>query len=72
MTRDKDRTKTSEDRIVELCPQALEVLKRHLAFRARMKFAGKSHHEELFFKEDGTPIRNNQYPWVRWRRTLQR
>ena len=72
MARDKDRTKTSEDRIVELCPRALEVLKRHLAFRARMKLAGKIHHDEVFFKEDGTPIRNLQYPWVRWRQTLLR
>ncbi len=31
MARDKDRTKTSTDRLVELCPRALQVLKRHLA-----------------------------------------
>ncbi len=37
-----------------------------------MKLAGKINHQELFFKEDGTPIRNLQYPWVRWRRTLER
>lgn len=48
MARDKDRTKTSEDRIVELCPRALEVLKRHLAFRARMKLAGKIRHDEVW------------------------
>jgi integrase len=30
LRRDKDRTKTQEDRDVELCPRALEVLKRHL------------------------------------------
>ena len=68
--RDKDRTKTSEDRIVELCPRAVHVLKRHLALRARFKLEGKIHHQDLFFKDDGTPIRNLQYPWVRWRRTL--
>jgi integrase len=68
--RDKDRTKTSEDRIVELCPRALHVLKRHLALRARLRLEGKIHHEDLFFKDDGTPIRNLQYPWIRWRRTL--
>ena len=34
MARDKDRTKTSTDRLVELCPRALQVLKRHLALRA--------------------------------------
>ena len=27
-------------------------------------------HDDLFFKDDGAPIRNLQYPWVRWRRTL--
>jgi len=70
VARDKDRTKTSEDRLVELCPRALHVLKRHLALRARLKLAGRIDHDDLFFKEDGVPIRNLQYPWVRWRRTL--
>ena len=70
VARDKDRTKTSEDRLVELCPRALHVLKRQLALRARLKLAGEIDHEELFFKDDGSPIRNLQYPWVRWRRTL--
>ena len=36
-----------------------------------MELAGQIHHDNLFFKEDGTPIRNLQYPWVRWRKTLQ-
>src|SRR5947207_4662518 len=72
MARDKDRTKTCTDRLIELCPRALEVLKRHLALRARLKLAGKIHHEDLFFKEDGSPIRNLQYPWVRWKSTLAR
>ena len=72
LSRDKDRTKTSEDRLIELCPRALEVLQRQLALRAQLKLAGKIDHQELFFKEDGTPIRNLQYPWVRWRRTLER
>ena len=71
MARDKDRTKTSEDRLVELCPRALDVLKRHLALRARLVLAGKIRHDHLFFKEDGNPIGNLQYPWVRWRRTLR-
>lgn len=71
MARDKDRTKTGEDRLIELCPRVLEVLKRQLALRARMTLAGQIKHEELFFKENGDPIRNLQYPWVRWKRTLQ-
>ena len=58
-------------RIVELRPRALQILKRHLALRARLKLEGKINHEDLFFKDDGTPIRNLQYPWVRWRRTLK-
>ena len=33
--------------------------------------AGKILHDDLFFKDDGSPIRNLQYPWVRWRRTLR-
>jgi integrase len=33
MRHDKDRAKTGEDRLVELCPRALEVLKRQLALR---------------------------------------
>jgi integrase len=65
-----DYGKTSTDRLVELCPRALQVLKRHLALRARLQLAGKIQHDELFFKETGEPIRNLQYPWVRWRSTL--
>jgi len=57
-SQDKDRTKTSTDRLVELWPRALEVLRRQFALRARLKLAGKIRHEELFFKDDGSPIRN--------------
>ena len=32
--RDKDRTKTGVDRIVELCPRAMQLLNRHLVLRA--------------------------------------
>jgi integrase len=59
-----------DQRIVELRLRALHVLKRQLALRARLKLEGKINHEDLFFKEEGTAIRNLQYPWVRWRRTL--
>jgi len=72
MARDKDRTKTSTDRLIELCPRALQVLKRHLALRARLQLAGLIRHDDLFFKETGEPIRNLQYPWVRWRSTLRK
>jgi integrase len=70
MSRDMDRTKTCTDRLIELCPRALGVLKRHLSLRAQLQLAGKIGHEELFFKDNGAPIRNLQYPYVRWRRTL--
>ena len=62
LARDKDRTKTSEDRLIELCPRALEVLKRQLALRARFKLAGKLNHEQLFFKHNGEPIRMSATP----------
>lgn len=52
--RDRDRTKTNEDRLVELCPRALHVLKRQLALKARLKLAGKIRHDEVFFKDDGS------------------
>jgi integrase len=71
MKRDKDRTKTGEDRIVELCPRALEVLKRHLALRARLKLQGKINHDDLFFRDDGRPIRDLNHPYDRWRWTLR-
>lgn len=71
MTRDKDRTKTSEDRLVGLNPRALRVLKHQLALHEKLKLAGKIDHDELFFKENGEPIRSLQYPWRNWRHTLQ-
>jgi integrase len=73
MARDKDRTKTSEDRSVQLCPRALEVLKRQLALRERWQRLGtRIDHEHVFFKEDGEPIRHLHYGWKRWRRSLER
>ncbi len=55
-----------------LCPRALGVLGRQLALRTRLEEAGKIDHGHLFFKENGEPIRNLQYLYVRWRRTLAR
>lgn len=62
MRRDKDRTKTGEDRIIELCPRALDVLKRQLALRTRLEQAGKIHHDDVFFRDSGEPIRNLNDP----------
>lgn len=72
MARDKDRTKTSTDRPGGLCPRALQVLQRCLALRARLPLAGKIQRDDLFFRETGEPIRDLQYPWVRWRSTRRK
>jgi integrase len=48
----------------------LTVLTRQLALRARFELADTIDHDLLFFKTTGKPIRNLQYPYVRWRRTL--
>jgi integrase len=34
--------------------------------------SGKIHHNHLFFKSNGEPIRNLQYPYVRWVKTFAR
>jgi integrase len=39
--KDKDRTKTNEDRTVELCPRALAVLKRQFALRGAVRAGRK-------------------------------
>jgi integrase len=72
MRHDKDRTKTGEDRLVDLCPRALEVLKRQLALRANLKLAGKVTHENVFFRDDGSQIRNLNDPYDCWRWSLKR
>ena len=48
------------------------MLGRQLALRARHQHEGGIHHEHLFFKDNGEPIRNLLYPYVRWRQTLRR
>ena len=69
---DKDSTKTGEDRRMDLCARALDVLNRQLALRKRLELAGKINHGHLFFKENGGPICSLQYPYRRWRWTLAR
>jgi len=70
LRRDKDRTKTQEDRDVELCPRAIEVLRRHLALRDEYVMAGKIHHEHLFFLEDGRPISDPEITRWRWSESI--
>jgi len=68
---DRYKTKTGDDRRVQLCPRALAVLKRHLQLRARMAAAGKIHHDYVFFLDSGQRIENLGVAQVRWRRTLR-
>jgi integrase len=73
MARDKDRTKTSEDRTVQLCSRASDVLKRQLALRERWQRLGVCiDHGHVFFKDDGEPLRHLHYGWKRWRHSLER
>jgi integrase len=69
---DKDTTKTREDRIIQLSPRALAVLKRQLALYRDLKARRLINHNHLFFEEDGTSIRNLSYPAGRWRLSLER
>jgi integrase len=48
---DRDKTKNSEDRRVQLCPRALSVLRRHLRLRASLEAAEEIDHEHVFFVE---------------------
>lgn len=68
---DRYKTKTGDDRRVQLCPRALAVLKRHLLLRARMAADGKIHHDYVFFLDSGERIENLGVAQVRWRRTLR-
>ncbi len=71
LRRDKDRTKTQDDRDVELCPRALEVLRRHLALRNEYVAAAKITHEHLFFLEDGRPISDPEITRWRWSESIK-
>jgi integrase len=68
----RDVTKTGEDRRVELCPRAIEILETHLAWRASLVAQGRIDHDALFFTHDFQPIPDTKYPLERWRKTLDR
>ncbi len=70
--KDKNCTKTGEDRIVTLCPRAICALARQLKLRKRLKAAGLIDHDHLFFTADGSMIRHLQYVARRWRQSLSR
>jgi len=72
LRRDKDRTKTQEDRNVDLTPRALQLLKAHLELRATYVAAGKITHDRLFFLEDGSAISDPEITRWRWNESLQK
>jgi len=67
---DRCKTKTGDDRRLQLCPRALLVLKRQLALRERLVAAGLIHHEHVFVYATGEPMRDSQVATTRWRKTL--
>jgi hypothetical protein len=69
--REKDRTKTGEDRDIALCGRALDVLRRQMALRERLASVGRGRHEFVFFQEDGAPLINLSYPYDRWRYVME-
>jgi integrase len=68
---DRCKTKTGDDRRIQLCPRALSVLRKQLRLRAHLAAAGKINHDHVFFLDCGEPIQNLQGPQIRWRKTLQ-
>jgi integrase len=69
---DKNTTKTREDRVIQLWPRALAVLKRQMALHRDLKSRRLIDHDQLFFKDDGSPIQHLGYPAKRWRLSLER
>lgn len=68
---DRCKTKTGEDRRVQLCPRTLKILKRQLLLRERLALAGTLDHDHVFVRDDGKPMLDLQVASIRWRRTLQ-
>jgi hypothetical protein len=69
---DKDTTKTHEDRVIHLCPRAIAVLSRQRALLHHLKSRGRIDHDQLFFRRDGTPIRDLGYLAKCWRKSSER
>jgi integrase len=67
---DRCKTKTGDDRRLQLCPRALLVLKRQIALRELLVEAGLLHHDHEFVYATGEPMRDLQVATTRWRKTL--
>jgi integrase len=72
LRRDKDRPKNGEERVIELCGRAIDVLERHLKLRAQYLAEGRINHKHLFFHQDGTSIADPECTRWRWNETLRR
>lgn len=71
-SRMKNRTKTNEDREIDLCPRALKVLRHQLVLRQQLVAKGVIQHECVFFTDGGKPFRTVVLPYNRWRRVLKK
>jgi integrase len=69
---DKDTTKTYEDRVIQLCPRAIAVLRRQRALHCHVKSRERIDHDQLFFRHDGAPIRDLGYLAKCWRKSSER
>ena len=67
----KNRTKTNQDREVNLCPRALQVLHAQLSLRAQMAAVGMINHNRLFFTAVGEPFVDTFLPYRRWTEVLE-
>jgi integrase len=71
LSREKNRTKTNQDREINLCPRALEVLRAQLALRERMAATSQISHDCVFFTEGGEPFQTVCLPCNRWRDVME-
>jgi len=66
----KNRTKTNQNREINLCPRALQVLRSQFALRERMITAGLINHNFVFFSSVGEPLETTYLPYNRWTEVL--
>jgi integrase len=65
-------SKTHEDRVIQLCPRAIAILRRQIALYRHLKVRGRIDHDQLFFKDNGTPIRHLGHFAKCWRKSAER
>jgi integrase len=70
MKRNKDRTKTGEDRHLELYPRARRA-EASTRLESTIEARSQDSSRPLFFRDDGKPMRDLNHPYDRWRWTLR-